>query len=73
MLSTAIPTENSDPVNARVLSVEHLASLGIPVLYTNVFWGGRSEIKPSEVSPVEYERWCVRTGMDPGTMRAGSD
>jgi len=49
---------------------EHLASLGIPVLYTNVFWGGRSEIKPSEVSPVEYERWCVRTGTDPATMRS---
>ena len=50
---------------------DHLASLGIPVLYTNVFWGGRSEIKPSEVSPVEYERWCARTGVDPEAMRAG--
>src|SRR6476659_6108540 len=29
----------------------HLASIGMPVLYTNVFWGGRSEIKPSEISP----------------------
>ncbi len=51
----------------------HLESLGIPVLYTNVFWGGRSEIKPSEISPVEYERWCVRTGVNPETMRSGSD
>lgn len=51
---------------------EHLASLGIPVSYTNVFWGGRSEIKPSEVSPVEYERWCIRTGVNPDTMLAGS-
>lgn len=51
---------------------DHLASLGIPVLYTNVFWGGRSEIKPSEVSPVEYERWCVRTGVDPDAMRSGT-
>ena len=49
---------------------EHLASLGIPVSYTNVFWGGRSEIKPSEVSPVEYERWCTRTAVDPDTMLA---
>jgi hypothetical protein len=32
---------------------EHLASIGIPVSYTNVFWGGRSEIKPSEISPFE--------------------
>ena len=30
---------------------EHLEAVGIPVSYTNVFWGGRSEIKPSEISP----------------------
>lgn len=33
----------------------HLANCGIPVTYTNVFWGGRSEIKPSEISPIVYE------------------
>ncbi len=32
----------------------HLAEVGIPLLYTNVFWGGRSEIKPSEISPKAY-------------------
>jgi hypothetical protein len=36
---------------------KHLAEAGIPVGYTNVFWGGRSEIKPSEISPAEYRRW----------------
>jgi len=36
---------------------EHLAACGIPVSYTNVFWGGRSEIKPSEISPVVYREW----------------
>jgi hypothetical protein len=35
----------------------HLASIGMPVSYTNVFWGGRSEIKPSEISPSVYEQW----------------
>jgi len=35
----------------------HLESVGIPVLYTNVFWGGRSEIKPSEISPKVYAEW----------------
>jgi hypothetical protein len=49
---------------------EHLASVGIPVSYTNVFWGGRSEIKPSEISPVEYEKFCVREGLTPASMRA---
>ena len=35
----------------------HLATCGIPVSYTNVFWGGRSEIKPSEISPFVYREW----------------
>ena len=35
----------------------HLAACGIPVSYTNVFWGGRSEIKPSEISPEIYLGW----------------
>jgi|SRR5687768_17267140 len=48
---------------------EHLASLGIPVTYTNVFWGGRSEIKPSEISPAEYAEFCRKLGIDPDTMR----
>jgi len=35
----------------------HLAEAGIPLTYTNVFWGGKSEIKPSEISPKIYEEW----------------
>jgi hypothetical protein len=38
----------------------HLTSVGMPVLYTNVFWGGRSEIKPSEISPFVYENWLAQ-------------
>ena len=37
----------------------HLHSKGIPVSYTNVFWGGRSEIKPSEISPHIYRDWLA--------------
>jgi DNA-binding Lrp family transcriptional regulator len=37
----------------------HLSSSEIPVLYTNVFWGGRSEIKPSEISPKAYRDWLA--------------
>lgn len=41
----------------------HLAECAIPVAYTNVFWGGRSEIKPSEISPHIYREWLrARTG-----------
>ena len=36
---------------------QHLKETGIPVSYTNVFWGGRSEIKPSEISPQIYHEW----------------
>jgi hypothetical protein len=48
---------------------EHLAQCGIPVSYTSVFWGGRSEIKPSEIAPEAYRAWCVKVGIDPQTMR----
>ena len=48
---------------------QHLESVGIPVSYTNVFWGGRSEIKPSEISPIAYRDWCQKVGIDPDTMR----
>ena len=47
----------------------HLAAIGIPVSYTNVFWGGRSEIKPSEIMPLAYEAWCRSVGVDPDSMR----
>jgi hypothetical protein len=49
---------------------EHLKSVGIDVLYTNVFWGGRSEIKPSEIAPQAYAAFCRERGIDPGSMRA---
>jgi DNA-binding Lrp family transcriptional regulator len=48
---------------------EHLKSAGIPASYTNVFWGGRSEIKPSEISPFAYRDWCLAAGLDPEQMR----
>ncbi len=48
---------------------EHLEAAGIPVGYTNVFWGGRSEIKPSEISPIAYRQFCEQVGLDPEAMR----
>ena len=41
----------------------HLKAIGIPVTYTNVFWGGRSEIKPSEISPFAYREWHEKFGL----------
>ena len=48
---------------------QHLGERGITVSYTNVFWGGRSEIKPSEISPLAYRAWCHSLGLDPEAMR----
>jgi AsnC-like ligand binding domain len=38
----------------------HLRESRIPVSYTNVFWGGRSEIKPSEIAPQVYRDWLAQ-------------
>ncbi len=60
----AVVLQHKDAIDA------HLESVGIPVTYTNVFWGGRSEITPSEIMPQAYETWCRDQGIDPETMRA---
>jgi len=46
---------------------QHLTEAGIAVSYTNVFWGGRSEIKPSEISPFAYREWWAQA--EGGRMR----
>ena len=62
---------DKDQVMAHKAAIDdHLTEAGIPVLYTNVFWGGRSEIKPSEISPLAYRQWCQDVGLDPDDMRA---
>jgi DNA-binding Lrp family transcriptional regulator len=64
---------DKDLVLAHKLAIDkHLEESGIPVLYTNVFWGGRSEIKPSEISPVEYARWAEKAGLAPEEPKSRS-
>jgi DNA-binding Lrp family transcriptional regulator len=59
-----------DAVLAHKAAIDrHLEEAGIHVGYTNVFWGGRSEIKPSEISPFAYADWCRKVGLDPDAMR----
>jgi hypothetical protein len=59
-----------DLVRAHKAAIdEHLREIEIPFNYTNVFWGGRSEIKPSEIAPAAYADWCRSTGLDPDSMR----
>jgi hypothetical protein len=70
VMAVAHGTEKATVLAHKAAIDRHLEEAGIPVSYTNVFWGGRSEIKPSEVLPGEYERWCERMGIDPASMRA---
>ncbi|MBV9719889.1 MAG: Lrp/AsnC family transcriptional regulator [Candidatus Eremiobacteraeota bacterium] len=51
----------------------HLREAGIDFTYTNVFWGGRSEIKPSEIAPAAYRDFCAAQGIDPDTMQSEED
>jgi DNA-binding Lrp family transcriptional regulator len=62
---------DKDLVLAHKAAIDvHLNDISIPVSYTNVFWGGRSEIKPSEIAPQCYEDFCRARGLDPDAMRA---
>jgi DNA-binding Lrp family transcriptional regulator len=69
IMAVAHGTEKDAVLAHKKAIDEHLAAIGIPVSYTNVFWGGRSEIKPSEISPFAYVEFCQRMGVDPQTMR----
>lgn len=60
---------DKDTVLAHKAAIDsHLESLGIPVEYTNVFWGGRSEIKPSEISPIVFKAWHEKWAGVPGPV-----
>jgi DNA-binding Lrp family transcriptional regulator len=70
VMAVAHGTDKSLLLEHKAAIDAHLASIGIPVSYTNVFWGGRSEIKPSEISPIAYREWCESMGLVPEPMLA---
>ena len=56
--------ETKEQVMAHKAAIDqHLIDSGIGFTYTNVYWGGRAEIKPSEISPREYLAWARRVGL----------
>jgi DNA-binding Lrp family transcriptional regulator len=57
IMAVAHGTDKATVLAHKAAIDAHLESIGMPVLYTNVFWGGRSEIKPSEISPSAYRKW----------------
>jgi len=71
IMGVAHGTDKNKVLAHKAAMDRHLAEAGIEVSYTNVFWGGRSEIKPSEISPDAYRDWCVSVGLDPESMRDG--
>lgn len=69
IMAVAHGTDKDVVLQHKAAIDEHLREAGIPISYTNVFWGGRSEIKPSEISPFVYRDWCKSAGLDPAAMR----
>ena len=57
-------TEKERVLEHKAAIDQHLEEAGIPVSYTNVFWGGRSEITPSEISPIAYRAWAAGRGLE---------
>jgi DNA-binding Lrp family transcriptional regulator len=56
--------ESKDQVMAHKAAIDrHIIDCGIGFNYTNVYWGGRAEIKPSEISPIAYREWARRVGL----------
>jgi len=70
VMGVAHGTEKETVLAHKAAIDEHLREAGIALGYTNVFWGGRSEIKPSEISPIAYAAFCASQGIDPQEMRA---
>ncbi|MDB4913208.1 MAG: Lrp/AsnC family transcriptional regulator [Gemmatimonadetes bacterium] len=70
IMAVAHGTEKNTVLEHKAAIDRHLEEAGIPVSYTNVFWGGRSEITPSEIMPQAYAEWCRSQGVDPDEMRA---
>ena len=60
IMAVAHGTDKQPLLEHKAAIDRHLHSIGIPVSYTSVFWGGRSEIKPSEISPQIYREWLAQ-------------
>jgi DNA-binding Lrp family transcriptional regulator len=56
--------ETKEEVMAHKAAIDaHLNAIGIGFTYTNVHWGGRAEIRPSEISPAAYREWARSRGL----------
>ena len=56
--------ESKEEVMAHKAAIDaHIIDSRIGFSYTNVYWGGKAEIKPSEISPAAYREWARRVGL----------
>jgi DNA-binding Lrp family transcriptional regulator len=56
--------ETKEQVMAHKEAIDKfLIESGIGLNYTNVYWGGRAEIKPSEIAPSVYRKWATERGL----------
>jgi DNA-binding Lrp family transcriptional regulator len=56
--------DDKEQVMAHKAAIDrYLVESGIGLNYTNVYWGGRAEIKPSEVAPSVYREWAASHGI----------
>jgi AsnC-like ligand binding domain len=69
VMGVAHGTEKETVLAHKAAIDAHLREAGIAFDYTNVFWGGRSEIKPSEIAPAAYAAFCTTHHLDPEAMR----
>ena len=69
VMGVAHGTEKETVLAHKAAIDAHLREAEIEFGYTNVFWGGRSEIKPSEIAPAAYLEFCAKHELDPETMR----
>ena len=56
--------ETKEQVMAHKAAIDkYLVDSGIGLNYSNVYWGGRAEIKPSEIAPAAYREWAAQHGL----------
>ncbi len=63
IMGVAHGTDKATVLAHKAAIDQHLEEVGIPVTYTAVFWGGRSEVTPSELSPSAYRQWAREQGL----------
>jgi len=73
VMGIALGADKESLLAHQAAITEHLVDAGISVSHTDVFWAGRSDSKPGELSPLAYAAWCTRNGLDVDAMREPGD